>query len=379
MLFDPVVEAKIALERELMAPLWKVCRAYVNTWARASGQMSAWERMGHHGAVEAVLQRHYARVTMVMTGRAPRRNSDLTEAALGLLHLDSLRSRARDHAEFILKSIDRELAAGMAETAPEEHGDGTDHYKALDTKADKPAGYVDRIRQAVGRAIKTLNKKLGLIANAETNPAAEEARQLFAENEARIRNGKLMKRWRSLMDGRERPTHHEGHNTYIDDPIPIETPFQIGGFSMMMPGDQSRGAPLKEVINCRCSAVYTLLNADGTESPVANTPHAPTITYRRNVPKPDPARLRPTSVVTLNGRTNARVVLGDGRTLANMRQVTPSTIAVTVNGKVVARARVANGKPADIVVDPAFRNQGIELLIRRSVRHSHERRPEAVR
>lgn len=664
----PVLEAKILLEREIARPLYKAGETYIQAWGRQNGNLSAFERMGHQDAIRNVLQRHYARVVMVMTGRAPSKSTTLAEAALSLQHIDWLHSRALDHAQLIMRSIDGELAYGMAETAMQHVID--DHTGSLfgiktETKADgdKPKP-VDRIKMAVTRAVNKLKSKLGLIATTETNGVAEDARRRAAEAEAQLKAGTLMKRWISLMDGRERPSHHDGHNDYSESPIPIAQPFVIGGSNLMFPGDQSMGAPLKEVINCfpgttsvsgrvkramrhwyegeivevrtafglnlsgtpnhpiltpqgwvgigqlhegsdlvrcaesgrnenlspdgpnvddsdptieqvfnalsglglakrlthlavdfhgdkpthdvdivgsdsvllygrnaetiehigkillalpffdsrdllvdglgaqfgigsrtgsadgisvrnqsglfreassgkaqeigfraaahgqsaaleraddgaardaelarygqdralsqvhmahgsvdrvvsisrrwfaghvynlecedgiyvangvvahncRCSCVYTLLNPDGTHSPVAATPHAPTRRYARGPnpshpvpnfrgPSPGPP-LKPTSVVTLNGRTRARVVLRDARTIATMRQVTPSTIEVAVSGRVVGRATVQNGRATGIVIDKNYRSQGIEDLIRRSVTHSHQRRPEAVR
>ena len=375
-----VLEIKILLEAELMSPLWLASRRYIASWERGGGAMSAFERMGHKSDLEQVLHTHYARVVMVMTGRAPPRRPTLASAALSLQHMDSLRQRASIQSGLILQSIDNALAGVMSRPS-EGDGQGLDNYaKSAETKADPVSGFqtfAEQITAAVLKALETLKAKLGLVSNVQTNPVAEEARRVAAEAEARIKTSPMLKRWVSLMDGRERPTHHAGHLDYENAPITTDVPFMIGGFPMMMPGDMSRGAPLKETVNCRCAAVYSLLNPDGTESPVGATPHAPTRPYRRI--KPDPATLKPTSIVTLNGTTRARVVLGDGRTTATLRQVTPSTITVQVGGRVVGRAQVVSGTPVNITVDPSFRNQDIEGLIRRSVAHSHGRKPQAVR
>lgn len=372
-----VVASKILLEHELYRPLYDAARKFVASWEAAGGQMSAWERLGHLSNLEAVLQRHYARVVMVMDGRRPGKDATIAEAALSLQHADSLHNRAKRQADLILRSIERELAKALADvsTGAEAPDDGMGH-KSVETKDEKPPlQWFEKFKRAAGAAMRKINEKLGLIANAETNPAAEEARRLVAESEARITNGSILKRWISLMDGRERPTHHAAHETY-QNPITADEPFIVGGFEMMAPGDASRNAPLKEIINCRCGVSYSLLNPDGTESPVAHMPHGTVRPYRKI--KPDPQLLRPTSVVTLNGRTRARVVLKDG-TIATMTQLTPSTIAVSVGGRVAARASVVNGRVSNVTVDPAFRRQGIEDLIRRSVTHSAGRKPESVR
>lgn len=373
-----VVASKILLERELYRPLTVAGRRFVTSWEVAGGQMSAWERLGHLANLEAILSRHYARVVMVMDGRRPGKGATIAEAALSLQHADSLHNRAKRQADLILRAIERELATALAEMASggEAPDDGMGQ-KSIETKDEKPPlQWFEKFKRAAAAAMRKLNAKLGVVANAETNPAAEEARRIIAEGEARITNGSVLKRWISLMDGRERPAHHAAHNTY-QSPITADQPFVVGGFDMMAPGDASRGAPLNLIINCRCGVAYSLLNPDGTESPIAHMPHGTVRPYRKI--KPDPELLRPTSLVTLNGRTRARVVLKDGKTIATMTQVTPSTITVSVGGRVAARAAVSNGRVSRVTVDPSFRGQGIEDLIRRSVTHSAERKPQSVR
>lgn len=128
--------------------------------------------------------------------------------------------------------------------------------------------------------------------------------------------------------------------------------------------------------NCRCSAVFYAVDADGNRRDLGiPTPRVPTRRYRRpNEPvTPQPSQLQPTKLVTLNGNTNARVVLGNGRTLATMRQTSPSTIEVLVNRRPIARATHKNGTITDLVVAPEYQSLGIGDLIKRSVEHSFQR------
>lgn len=54
--------------------------------------------------------------------------------------------------------------------------------------------------------------------------------------------------WITILDGRERDTH----SAAAFQIQPIEAPFIVGGYKMMHPGDTSLGAPMEEIINCRC-------------------------------------------------------------------------------------------------------------------------------
>ena len=67
-----------------------------------------------------------------------------------------------------------------------------------------------------------------------------------------LENGYTRKGWRSMRDRRVRDTHREVDGTII----PIEEPFEVGGYLMMTPMDDSMGAPDEEIAGCRCSLEY---------------------------------------------------------------------------------------------------------------------------
>jgi hypothetical protein len=58
----------------------------------------------------------------------------------------------------------------------------------------------------------------------------------------------LIKRWSAAIDGRERDWHNQANN----QERPQQETFTVGGESIMRPGEGSA----RNVINCRCSAVY---------------------------------------------------------------------------------------------------------------------------
>lgn len=61
----------------------------------------------------------------------------------------------------------------------------------------------------------------------------------------------LNKEWVSSHDSRVRETHQEADGQRR----PLLTPFTVGGWPLMYPGDKA--GPPEEVINCRCTAVTT--------------------------------------------------------------------------------------------------------------------------
>lgn len=92
---------------------------------------------------------------------------------------------------------------------------------------------------------------------------SEDRAKYLAENEANTlfnmqdfsdakENGKRFKKWLAILDERTRPTHANADG----QEQPLELPFDVGGFYMMFPKDDSLGAPASEIINCRCSVAY---------------------------------------------------------------------------------------------------------------------------
>jgi len=179
------------------------------------------------------------------------------------------------------------------------------------------------------------------------------------------------------MDGNERAWHHDAH----EQEQSVTEPFHVGPDLLRFPGDTSLGASLANICNCRCYPTYVFIDNDtGKRTPIYTAPPSPTRRFARpaNPEHPVPnfrgpvegPKFNPTSVVTLNGRTVAKVVLKDGKPLATLRQTSPTKIEVRVDGRVVARAEIRNGQAANVSVDPKFRDQDIDGLLKRSIDHS---------
>lgn len=64
--------------------------------------------------------------------------------------------------------------------------------------------------------------------------------------------GYTHKIWHTEMDDRVRDTH-KGMEAVT---IPIDEYFDVHGWEMLFPGDDSLGAPAEEIVNCRCSLSY---------------------------------------------------------------------------------------------------------------------------
>lgn len=86
------------------------------------------------------------------------------------------------------------------------------------------------------------------------NMAATESNAIMCYGELAdaVKAGKSMKRWRTILDGRERDWHNEANGLLVS----IEEPFEVGGELLMYPLDTSLGATADNIANCRCIAEY---------------------------------------------------------------------------------------------------------------------------
>ena len=87
-----------------------------------------------------------------------------------------------------------------------------------------------------------------------TNVAEKEANAILNGDEyiTAVKNGCTKKRWKSYRDERVRADHADVDGQVVD----ISRPFRVGKYMMMYPKDDSLGAGLEEIVNCRCSVEY---------------------------------------------------------------------------------------------------------------------------
>lgn len=85
--------------------------------------------------------------------------------------------------------------------------------------------------------------------------AQNESNSVFAyeDEQQAIRNGKTHKTWLTMLDERVREDHQMMENVTIG----INELFDVAGYQMARPMDDSHGAPAEQIIGCRCVCRYT--------------------------------------------------------------------------------------------------------------------------
>ena len=106
--------------------------------------------------------------------------------------------------------------------------------------ADDIAQAVTGVNDSYERDMESRAPQIATIVAAASNLGILAARHVL---------GITNKTWMAVMDDVTRDTHRDAHNQTVR----TSEPFIVGGFELMFPGDTSRGAPLSEVINCRCT------------------------------------------------------------------------------------------------------------------------------
>lgn len=95
----------------------------------------------------------------------------------------------------------------------------------------------------------------GIAARAETIVRTETMRVFNLSNYSQMKVTAqqvpgVLKRWVATGDSRTRPSHLNAHIATMNNPIPVDQPFIVGGREMQYPLDPA--GPAKETVNCRC-------------------------------------------------------------------------------------------------------------------------------
>src|SRR5690606_35458481 len=128
--------------------------------------------------------------------------------------------------------------------------------KAIETGKAIPATTIERAVTRYGeRLLRHRAEMLGQVAAREAIGAGrqESINQLVEQGILRASN--VRKRWQTVGDEKVRSTHRAMNEQERGLNAPFTSP---SGAQMMYPGDQSLGAPLDEIANCRCHLEYEL-------------------------------------------------------------------------------------------------------------------------
>lgn len=208
---------------------------------------------------QMVLKKHYERVHNAFAGQVLK-NATIDEEVISkedilvsvlLLLLDWRNERAPRQAAIINDTTYSQMRDSVQQALED--------TVRLGLPADR-ASIVALAAVYLNRKIKPRKDSIAIF---ETQSAAESAKnteaneidRMFEESiPAAVFIRKDVKTWVNMGDRRVRPTHEAAGGQTVS----LQDPFIVGGSFLMFPGDNSLGAPLEEIINCRCSVVYDI-------------------------------------------------------------------------------------------------------------------------
>ena len=209
---------------------------------------------------QSIIDSHYRRVHKQFNGVSVPAGEVLTDEEKALLIAALMRwrnERAQLAAQNITDTNQLQMAASV-ENGRQAFVDnlGEDEEQRAPTKQELAAlATADLKRKFTGRIT-------GIIA-AETQSPAEFAKlaglsaSQGADPMAVLAGAAILtgtKIWATVGDSRVRDIHRAANG----QKQPINRPFVVNGQFLMHPGDRTRGATADNVVNCRCSARYTL-------------------------------------------------------------------------------------------------------------------------
>lgn len=127
------------------------------------------------------------------------------------------------------------------------HGFDTQDSNLLDRADNTSTSVVETTFANIGTIYYLSEERAIENAETETNAVSNYQREQDA-----IKAGLKHKRWNTMRDSRVRKTHIVADG----QEVAIGTPFEVGGYKMMFPLDQTLGAHAKECIGCRCVCEY---------------------------------------------------------------------------------------------------------------------------
>lgn len=327
---------KLRLERALVADLTLFAKLYLDAWAETKTRGGILPRMTWVGKASEVLVQHYVRVIRSIEDGRIFETSERLEQVTSPDVSAKLYDKARMQGQLIVERIDADLAEFEVEAPANQQSVLLMKATAFDLELKKRSGWSVVVISLLKQTWAKLKTRILVWSNVNTQDVAEEAARatIVPEDQAET----VYHRWITMQDEKVRPAHAAAHGQTVR----VDEPFTIGGYKMRHPGDGNLGAPLSQIINCRCVAEFGVMRNGQFVSFDVTTARGEARAPRRPGTKPGSAAPRlPTQSFTFGygkGPWRGRVVLTNGES-ANYT-VRDGGITIRVGRQAIASARV---------------------------------------
>lgn len=245
------LKLEIKLEKEMQSIFKSISHSAKSLYLATGSKFNAWS---FKDQFKNALIKHYERVfksfqpEMIDSINTAVNKSDVP-TNLDIFNNQYIENQSDAQANTITNTTQKKLnqaygAAIAAYVAP----DG-------DVAHDTPVDRAVIAEQATNTFDADSDSRSAIIATTETQASAETAKSnVIASALDPVEQGRGKKDWVTIMDGRERQSHHEANGQVQG----LESPFIVQGQMLSYPGDTSLGATIDNWINCRCSAQYSI-------------------------------------------------------------------------------------------------------------------------
>jgi len=229
------------MERDVAGVIKRIASAIAKRFSYGAEEAMLQIVDDHRAELAAVLEKRLLQTALIFGGLTLDRLESVGKSyALGLEQKSArevfenvIRQWVKLHALDRATSISKTLKEVVRTILLDSFADGTGE-----------AGTAKLIRELVGRRLSSSNA--ARIARTEAHTAAS----IGADEAARSTGLDMIKEWASAEDARTRQSHAEADG----QEVPLDEPFNVGGTSLMVPGDPN--GPAKEIINCRCTVLH---------------------------------------------------------------------------------------------------------------------------
>lgn len=228
------LKKKLALEKQMMPDLDRVFaeerRLFRDSIRTASNQA---DRVQMRRTWRRALDKHHALVSKTFA-----KGFNPTEATVLSLERE-IAALGKERTADIVKTSVKDMRVAKA--------------RAIDALvADKITPTPDLIQRTGSKLLKRAQKgRLDAISVTETQSSAETTKGILSTDADGERVGE--KTWVIVRDSKTRPSHIKASG----QKRATDKPFSVGDSKLRWPGDSKLGAKIKELVYCRCNAIYS--------------------------------------------------------------------------------------------------------------------------
>ncbi len=254
--FEKRVAHEARFTREMRRQINIMLDAYVNNVKQNGGQLNL---SGYLPDVIAILRSNYRKIGKTHSSDAQQQFGQAPKP---------LRDKINHNLERQYNTQSLQTAQQIINTTQKQANNGLNKARLALVAAGGIITLINLGNELQKQVADSASSRAESIATTETTKAIGIAKQtesntLNADAEYKannLQNKQIYHRWNSLLDGRERESHHNADGQLK----PPNLPYMVGDvrgvkFPLFHPGDSSLGAPVKETANCRCYETYELL------------------------------------------------------------------------------------------------------------------------